>query len=67
MVIDQFAADIEIWRHQRYTDPPALSTAEYDGFTAFRDWAAQFYPDAPAAAATDCSRTSLRRTTVPAK
>ena len=48
MVIDQFAADIEIWRHQRYTDRPALSTSEYDGFTAFRAWAAQFYPDAPA-------------------
>jgi 3-ketosteroid 9alpha-monooxygenase subunit A len=48
MVIDQFAADIEIWRHQRYTDRPALATSEYDGFTAFRAWAAQFYPDAPA-------------------
>lgn len=48
MVIDQFAADIEIWRHQRYTLRPALSTSEYDGFTAFRRWAAQFYPDAPA-------------------
>jgi 3-ketosteroid 9alpha-monooxygenase subunit A len=48
MVIDQFAADIEIWRHQRYTDRPALSTSEYDGFTAFRTWAAQFYPDTPA-------------------
>jgi 3-ketosteroid 9alpha-monooxygenase subunit A len=48
MVIDQFAADIEIWRHQRYTDRPALSSSEYDGFTAFRAWAAQFYPDAPA-------------------
>ena len=48
MVIDQFAADIEIWRHQRYTHRPALSTSEYDGFTAFRAWAAQFYPDAPA-------------------
>jgi phenylpropionate dioxygenase-like ring-hydroxylating dioxygenase large terminal subunit len=46
MVIDQFAADIEIWRHQRYTDRPALSSSEYDGFTAFRAWAAQFYPAA---------------------
>jgi len=45
MVIDQFLADVEIWRHQRYSDPPALATAEYEGFTAFRKWAAQFYPD----------------------
>ena len=44
MVIDQFAADIEIWRHQRYTLRPALSTSEYDGFTAFRRWAAPVLP-----------------------
>ena len=48
MVIDQFAADIEIWRHQRYTLRPALATSEYDGFTAFRTWANQFYPETPA-------------------
>jgi nitrite reductase/ring-hydroxylating ferredoxin subunit len=48
MVIDQFAADIEIWQHQRYTLRPALATSEYDGFTAFRRWANQFYPENPA-------------------
>lgn len=45
MVIDQFAADIEIWSHQRYQPAPALTPGERDGFTAFRTWAAQFYPD----------------------
>ena len=45
MVIDQFAADIEIWSHQRYRPLPALAPSESKGFTAFRDWAAQFYPD----------------------
>jgi hypothetical protein len=44
-VIRQFAQDIEIWRYQRYSDPPALATAEYEGFTAIRRWAMQFYPD----------------------
>jgi 3-ketosteroid 9alpha-monooxygenase subunit A len=46
-VIDQFMADIHIWKHQRYSDPPALSRAEYEGFTAIRRWAAQFYPGQP--------------------
>jgi hypothetical protein len=45
-VIRQFEQDIEIWRHQRYSDPPALATDEYEGFTAIRKWAKQFYPDA---------------------
>ena len=44
-VIRQFEQDIEIWQHQRYSDPPALATAEYEGFTAIRKWAKQFYPD----------------------
>ena len=44
-VIRQFEQDIEIWRHQRYSDPPALATAEYRGFTSIRRWAKQFYPD----------------------
>ena len=43
-VIRQFAQDIDIWRYQRYSDPPALANAEYEGFTAIRKWAAQFYP-----------------------
>jgi 3-ketosteroid 9alpha-monooxygenase subunit A len=44
-VIRQFEQDVEIWRHQRYSDPPALATAEHQGFTAIRKWAKQFYPD----------------------
>ena len=44
-VIRQFEQDVEIWRHQRYSDPPALATAEHEGFTAIRKWAKQFYPD----------------------
>jgi len=48
-VIDQFLADIEIWSHQRYTDPAALVAGEYPGFTALRTWAMQFYPEAAAA------------------
>jgi hypothetical protein len=44
-VIRQFTQDIHIWSHQRYSDPPALATAEYEGFTAIRKWAMQFYPD----------------------
>ena len=45
LVIEQFAADIDIWAHQRYSDPPALSRREFEGFTALRKWARQFYPD----------------------
>ncbi|MBX5488915.1 MAG: Rieske 2Fe-2S domain-containing protein [Mycolicibacterium hassiacum] len=48
-IIRQFSQDIEIWAHQRYSDPPALAPSEYDGFTKLRTWAMQFYPDAPAA------------------
>jgi 3-ketosteroid 9alpha-monooxygenase subunit A len=44
-VIRQFEQDVEIWQHQRYSDPPALATSEYEGFTAIRKWAKQFYPD----------------------
>ncbi|MEE6167617.1 MULTISPECIES: Rieske 2Fe-2S domain-containing protein [unclassified Mycolicibacterium] len=43
-VIRQFTQDIHIWSHQRYSDPPALASAEYEGFTAIRKWATQFYP-----------------------
>lgn len=45
LVIEQFEHDVEIWSHQRYTDPPALSRRELKGFTALREWAVQFYPD----------------------
>jgi len=44
-VIRQFRQDIHIWAHQRYSDPPALAQSEYQGFTAIRQWALQFYPD----------------------
>jgi 3-ketosteroid 9alpha-monooxygenase subunit A len=47
-VIEQFEADLHIWAHQRYSDPPALSPKEFEGFRALRTWAAQFYPDTPA-------------------
>ena len=44
-IIRQFTQDVHIWQHQRYSDPPALSASEYEGFTAIRKWAMQFYPD----------------------
>jgi hypothetical protein len=44
-VIEQFEADIEIWSHQKYASPAALSRGEYPGFTALRQWAQQFYPN----------------------
>lgn len=45
MVIDQFAADIEIWSHQLYRATPALAPTEQKSFMEFRTWAAQFYPE----------------------
>lgn len=45
-VIEQFEADIYIWSHQKYADPAALARGEYAGFTALRNWAQQFYPEA---------------------
>ncbi len=44
-IVRQFIKDVHIWQHQRYSDPPALSSSEYEGFTAIRNWAMQFYPD----------------------
>jgi 3-ketosteroid 9alpha-monooxygenase subunit A len=52
-VIRQFEQDVHIWGHQRYSDPPALATAEYEGFTAIRQWAKQFYPDGIGGSAAD--------------
>ncbi|PJK19044.1 2Fe-2S ferredoxin [Mycobacterium goodii] len=52
-VIRQFTQDIHIWSHQRYSDPPALATAEYEGFTAIRKWAMQFYTDGRGGSAAD--------------
>lgn len=45
VIIEQFQADIAIFTHLRYTDTPALTGAEHDGFTALRRWATQFYPE----------------------
>lgn len=56
-VIRQFAQDIHIWSHQRYSDPPALATAEYEGFTAIRKWAMQFYPDGRGGSAAELAST----------
>jgi 3-ketosteroid 9alpha-monooxygenase subunit A len=53
-VIRQFTQDVHIWAHQRYSDPPALSNSEQEGFTAIRKWAAtNFYPDGKAGSAAD--------------
>lgn len=65
-VIDQFAADIEIWRYQRYTEPPSLAAAENEGFRKLRRWARQFYPDDGTAGSRDAAdrSTSSRPRTV---
>lgn len=47
VIIEQFQADMSIFQHLRYTDSPALTGAEHDGFTAIRKWATQFYPKGP--------------------
>lgn len=44
-VIRQFRQDIHIWAHQRYSDPPALTSSESRGFRSIREWAMKFYPD----------------------
>ena len=41
---NQFLADVNIWEHQRYTEPPGLATAEAKGFRMVRRWARRFYP-----------------------
>ncbi|QDQ98797.1 Rieske 2Fe-2S domain-containing protein [Tomitella fengzijianii] len=43
--ISQVRADLAIWRHQRYTEPPGLATAEAAGFRDVRKWARRFYPE----------------------
>jgi 3-ketosteroid 9alpha-monooxygenase subunit A len=40
----QLRLDIDIWTHQRYTDPAGLATEEVKGFNAARRWARRFYP-----------------------
>ena len=59
-VIRQFEQDVEIWQHQRYSDPPALATSEYEGFTAIRKWAKQFYPDGIGGSAAEVHATSQK-------
>lgn len=59
-VIRQFAQDVHIWSHQRYSDPPALATSEYEGFTAIRTWAMQFYPDGRGGSAADLAALDTR-------
>ena len=44
--VTQAKADLGIWEHQRFTEPPALATAEAAGFRSMRRWARRFYPDA---------------------
>lgn len=58
-VIWQFTQDIHIWSHQRYSDPPALAGSEYEGFTAIRKWATQFYPDGLGGSAAELQSTAL--------
>jgi 3-ketosteroid 9alpha-monooxygenase subunit A len=60
-VIRQFAQDVYIWSHQRYSDPPALSSSEYEGFTAIREWARQFYPDGRGGSAADLQAASTNQ------
>lgn len=60
-VIRQFEQDIHIWSHQRYSDPPALATAEYEGFTAIRQWAKQFYPDGIGGSAAEVAEATAQK------
>jgi 3-ketosteroid 9alpha-monooxygenase subunit A len=57
-VIRQFEQDVHIWAHQRYSDPPALSSSEFEGFTAIRNWAKQFYPDGRGGSAAELQATA---------
>jgi hypothetical protein len=60
-VIRQFSQDVDIWSHQRYSDPPALSPSEFEGFTAIREWARQFYPDGRGGSAAELQSTAATR------
>ena len=57
-VIRQFAQDIHIWAHQRYSDPPALASSEQKGFTAIRQWAMKFSPDGKGGSAAELAARS---------
>ncbi|MBP1325981.1 nitrite reductase/ring-hydroxylating ferredoxin subunit [Leucobacter exalbidus] len=43
--IGQLRADLDIWKYQRYTEPPGLATAEAAGFRDIRQWARRFYAE----------------------
>jgi 3-ketosteroid 9alpha-monooxygenase subunit A len=60
-IIRQFTQDVHIWSHQRYSDPPALSSSEYEGFTAIRKWSMQFYPDGRGGSAVDLQAASTNQ------
>ena len=60
-IIRQFTQDVYIWSHQRYSDPPALSSSEYEGFTAIRKWSMQFYPDGRGGSAADLQAASTNQ------
>jgi len=60
-IIRQFTQDVHIWAHQRYSDPPALASSEYEGFTAIREWATQFYPDGLGGSAAELQAASQER------
>ncbi|MGH3678059.1 MAG: Rieske 2Fe-2S domain-containing protein [Mycobacterium sp.] len=59
-VIRQFKQDVHIWAHQRYSDPPALATAEHEGFTAIRKWATKFYPDGKGGSAAELAASNAQ-------
>jgi 3-ketosteroid 9alpha-monooxygenase subunit A len=41
--------DLQIWRHQRYVEHPALAKQDAKPYKALRDWAQQFYDEPPQA------------------
>ena len=40
---------------------PALATAEYEGFTAIRQWAKQFYPDGIGGSAAEVAEATAQK------
>ena len=54
----QFTQDVQIWQHQRYSDPPALAGAGQKGFSRHSPVGnQQFYPDG---LGVECRRTASR-------
>jgi phenylpropionate dioxygenase-like ring-hydroxylating dioxygenase large terminal subunit len=50
---NQFLADLRIWQHQRYTEPPGLATSEASGFRTLRNWCKRWYPEGAAGSGDD--------------